>query len=304
MRDPRDVALAAQLACLIEVSTPKPGNVHPQADFADTRYEDFVASALAIGDAMGQAHRMGLGRIVWAAVRDTRRWVRVNTNLGSILLLAPLAKAALTPGKGSLRARLRRVLDALTVQDARDVYRAIRLARPGGLGTADRWDVRSPRVNVSLLRVMQAAADRDTVAREYTTGFAVTFDVGVPCLLRSFDATRDLRAAILQTYLTILATVPDSLIARKVGPRQATAVSREAARILEAGGTENATGRRRVVAFDRKLRRQGNLLNPGTTADLTAASLFVALLQNGILHFLRTLKSAPRLSHPDCSRSP
>ena len=304
MRDPRDVTLAAQLACLLEVSTTKPGNVHPQADFADTRYEDFVASALAIGDAMGQARRMGVGRIVWAAVRDTRRWVRVNTNLGSILLLAPLAKAALTRRKRSLRARLRRVLDALTVEDARDVYRAIRLARPGGLGTADRWDVRSPRVNVSLLRVMQAAADRDTVAREYTTGFAVTFDVGVPCLLRSFDATRDLRAAILQTYLTILATVPDSLIARKVGPRQATAVSREAARILEAGGTENATGRRRVVAFDRKLRRQGNLLNPGTTADLTAASLFVALLQNGILHFLRTLKSAPRLSHPDCSRSP
>jgi len=304
MRDPRDVTLAAQLACLLEVSTTKPGNVHPQADFADTRYEDFVASALAIGDAMGQARRMGVGRIVWAAVRDTRRWVRVNTNLGSILLLAPLAKAALTRRKRSLRARLRRVLDALTVEDARDVYRAIRLARPGGLGTADRWDVRSPRVNVSLLRVMQAAADRDTVAREYTTGFAVTFDVGVPCLLRSFDATRDLRAAILQTYLTILATVPDSLIARKVGPRQATAVSREAARILEAGGTENATGRRRVVAFDRKLRRQGNLLNPGTTADLTAASLFVSLLQNGILHFLRILKSAPRLSHPDYSRSP
>jgi len=304
MRDPRDVTLAAQLACLLEVSTTKPGNVHPQADFADTRYEDFVASALAIGDAMGQAHRMGVGRIVWAAVRDTRRWVGVNTNLGLVLLLAPLAKAAVTPGGGGLRTRLRRVVQGLTVQDARDVYRAIRLAKPGGLGTVDRWDVRETGVGVNLLTAMRAAADRDTVAREYATGFAVIFDVGLPCLQRSFDATRDLRAAILQTYLTILATVPDSLIARKVGPRQATAVSREAARILEAGGTENATGRRRVVAFDRKLRRQGNLLNPGTTADLTAASLFVALLQNGILHFLRTLKSAPRLSHPDCSRSP
>src|SRR3972149_9844010 len=90
MRDPRDVALAAQLACLIEVSTPKPGNVHPQADFADTRYEGFVASALAIGDAMGQAHRMGVGKIVWAGVRDTRRRGGGDTNLGLVLLLGAL----------------------------------------------------------------------------------------------------------------------------------------------------------------------------------------------------------------------
>jgi len=286
MRDPRDVTLAAQLACLLEVSTTKPGNVHPQADFADTRYEDFVASALAIGDAMGQAHRMGVGRIVWAAVRDTRRWVGVNTNLGLVLLLAPLAKAAVTPGGGGLRTRLRRVLQGLTVQDARDVYRAIRLAKPGGLGTVDRWDVRETRVGVNLLTVMRAAADRDTVAREYATGFAVSFDVGLPCLQRSFDATRDLRAAILQTYLTILATVPDSLIARKAGPRQASEVSREAARILSAGGAQTAAGRRWLVRFDRQLRRRRNLLNPGTTADLTGATLFLGLLRNGIRRFL------------------
>ncbi|MGH7422109.1 MAG: triphosphoribosyl-dephospho-CoA synthase [Candidatus Methylomirabilales bacterium] len=286
MRDPRDVALAAQLACLLEVSTIKPGNVHPQADFADTCYEDFVASALAIGDAMGQAHRMGVGRIVWAAVRDTRRWVRVNTNLGLVLLLAPLAKVAVTPGGGGLRTRLRRVLQGLTVQDARDVYRAIRLARPGGLGTAGRWDVRGTRVGVNLLTAMRAAADRDTVAREYATGFAVTFDVGVPCLLRSFDATRDLRAAILQTYLTILATVPDSLIARKVGLRRAREVSLDAARILRAGGAQTAAGRRWLVRFDRQLRLRRNLLNPGTTADLTGATLFVGLLRNGIRRFL------------------
>ncbi|MGH7405008.1 MAG: triphosphoribosyl-dephospho-CoA synthase [Candidatus Methylomirabilales bacterium] len=286
MRDPRDVALAAQLACLIEVSTPKPGNVHPQADFADTRYEDFVASALAIGDAMGQAHRMGVGKIVWAAVRDTRRRVGVNTNLGLVLLLAPLAKAAVMQGGGGLRTRLRRVLQGLTVQDARDVYRAIRLAKPGGLGTVDRWDVRETRVGVNLLTVMRAAADRDTVAREYATGFAVIFDVGLPCLQGFFDATRDLRAAILQTSLTILATVPDSLIARKAGPRQASEISREAARILSAGGAQTAAGRRRLVRFDRQLRRRRNLFNPGTTADLTGATLFVGLLRNGIRRFL------------------
>jgi triphosphoribosyl-dephospho-CoA synthase len=264
----------------------KPGNVHPQANFADTRYEDFIASAVAIGGAMARIHRAGVGMTVLRAIRDTRRWVGVNTNLGAVLLLAPLAKAAVTPRGGGLRTRLRRVLRGLTVQDTRHVYAAIRLANPGGLGTADRWDVRSPRVSVSLLRAMEAAAARDTVAREYVTDFAVTFDVGLPCLRRHFGATRDLRAAVLQTYLTILATVPDSLITRKAGPRQAIEVSREAARILKVGGADTAVGRRQLVGFDRRLRRRGNLLNPGTTADLTVASLFVALLQDGIPRLL------------------
>src|SRR3989304_5219747 len=203
MRDPRDVALAAQLACLVEVSTPKPGNVHPQADFADTRYEDFVASALAIGDAMGQAHRMGVGRIVWAAVRDTRRRVGVNTNLGLVLHCRPLAKAAVMQGGGGLRTRLRRVLQGLTVQDARDVYRAIRLAKPGGLGTVDRWDVRETRVGVNLLTVMRAAADRDTGAREAATGRTRGPAAGLPFPRRPVGVPGPLPAAPLQTYLTI-----------------------------------------------------------------------------------------------------
>lgn len=286
MHLPRDVARAAQLACLLEVRTMKPGNVHPHADFRDTRYEDFLVSALAIGDAMGQVHRQGVGMTVLRAIRDTRRWVRVNTNLGTVLLLAPLAKAAVTPGKGNLRSRVRRVLQRLTVDDARHVYTAIRLVKPGGLGRVPRWDVRRSRVDASLLSVMQAAADRDTVAREYAAGFSVTFGIGVPSLKGHRAAMSDLRAAIVQTYLTILAVVPDSLIARKAGVRQAIAVSREAAQVLKVGGVRTAIGRQRLVGFDRQLRRKGNRLNPGTTADVIAASLFVLLLQDGIPHFL------------------
>lgn len=286
MPTPRDVAHAAQLVCLLEVSSVKPGNVHPHADFADTRFEDFVLSALAIRDAMGQVHRTGVGMTVLRALRDTRRWVSVNTNLGTVLLLAPLAKAAVTPGKGNLRTRLRRVLQQLTVQDARHVYAAIRLVKPGGLGRAPRWDVRRARVEVDLLKVMQSAADRDTVAREYATGFALTFDVGLPSLKRCRAVIPDLRTAIVQTYLTILAKFPDSLIARKVGLREAVRVSREAAQVLGLGGVGTAKGRKRLAALDRKLRRRGNLLNPGTTADLVTASIFVTLLQDGIPRFL------------------
>ena len=286
MRDPRDVAHAAQLACLLEVSAVKPGNVHPHADFTDTRYEDFLLSALAIGDAMRQAHRTGVGMTVLRAIRDTRRVVNVNTNLGTVLLLAPLAKAAVARAKGGLRARVHKVLQELTVQDARHVYSSIRLAKPGGLGRVPRWDVRKSRVDVTLVKAMQAAANRDTVAREYVTDFAVTFDVGLPTLRLYRAETPELRTAIVQTYLTILATVPDSLIARKVGLRTAVQVSREADKLLRVGGAETVTGRRYLAGLDRKLRLRGNLLNPGTTADLTAASLFVAMLEDGIPRFL------------------
>ncbi|MFQ5658359.1 MAG: triphosphoribosyl-dephospho-CoA synthase [Candidatus Methylomirabilales bacterium] len=286
MRDPRDVAHAAQLACLLEVSTVKPGNVHPHADFRDTCYEDFLLSALAIGDAMRQVHRTSVGMTVLRAIRDTRRVVSVNTNLGTVLLLAPLAKAAVARAKGGLRTRVRKVLQELTVQDARHVYSAIRLAKPGGLGRVPRWDVRRSRVDVSLVKAMQDAANRDTVAREYVTAFAVTFDVGLPTLKQYLAATPDLRTAIVQTYLTILATVPDSLIARKVGLRTAVQVSREADKLLRVGGAETVTGRRYLAGLDRRLRLRGNLLNPGTTADLTAASLFVALLEDGMRRLL------------------
>jgi triphosphoribosyl-dephospho-CoA synthase len=141
---------------------------------------------------------------------------------------------------------------------------------------------------VDLLKVMQSAADRDTVAREYATGFALTFDVGIPSLKRCRAVIPDLRTAIVQTYLTILAKFPDSLIARKVGLRESVRVSREAAQVLGLGGVGTAKGRQRLAALDRKLRRRGNLLNPGTTADLVTASIFVTLLQDGISHFLAT----------------
>ncbi len=125
------IASLAQAACLIEASAPKPGNVTPQQAFADTTYEDFLLSAAAIGPAFLRAPDVGVGATVLQAVRDTRRLVRVNTNLGIVLLLAPLARAA-GSGNGRLREGLSTVLGSLTLADARDVFAAIRLAAPGG----------------------------------------------------------------------------------------------------------------------------------------------------------------------------
>src|SRR5436309_1568675 len=142
-RQAADVAAAAQLACLLEVSAPKPGNVSPFASFRDATYEDFLASAAAIGPALLMAGERSLGATIRAGVEATARWAPSNTNLGLVLLLAPLARAALRPGEMSLRAQVAATLAATTVADARDAYAAIRSAAPGGLGRASEQDVAS-----------------------------------------------------------------------------------------------------------------------------------------------------------------
>jgi triphosphoribosyl-dephospho-CoA synthase len=157
---PVDIATAAQLACLLEASAPKPGNVSPGRHFTDTRYEDFLASAAALGPAFTNVSAQRVGQTILSAARSTSQWTRSNTNLGIVLLLAPIAHAAAAGGQ--LRESLRAVLEATTVDDARDVYAAIRLASPGGLGNAADQDVHD-QPTVTLLAAMQLAAAHDGI---------------------------------------------------------------------------------------------------------------------------------------------
>src|SRR5213080_3246584 len=180
-RQAEDVAAAAQLACLLEASAPKPGNVSPFASFRDATYEDFLASAAAIGPALLMAGERSLGATIRAGVEATARWAPSNTNLGLVLLLAPLARAALTPGGASLRDRLAATLAATTVADARDTYAAIRLSAPGGLGRAPDQDVAGT-PTATLRDVMAMAVERDAIAREYASDFRTTFELGAPTL--------------------------------------------------------------------------------------------------------------------------
>src|SRR3954447_18088422 len=135
-----DVAAAAQLACVLEASAEKPGNITPRHDFADTSYEDMLRSAIALGPELGRAAQRGVGDTVLAWVRATQRVAGANTNLGIALLLAPLARAARLGGP--LRERAEEVLGALTLDDARSAYGAIRIAGAGGLDEPVEHDVR------------------------------------------------------------------------------------------------------------------------------------------------------------------
>src|SRR3954449_2996012 len=267
---------AGQLACVLEVSADKPGNITPRHDFADTSYEDMLRSAIALGPEIGRAAERDVGETVLAAVRATRRVAAANTNLGIALLLAPLARAALVGGP--LRERVEEVLGALTLDDARAAYAAIREAGAGGLDEPVEHDVHAA-PTVTLRDAMAAAAQRDSVAAEYATGYAMTFELGLPALDRALDDGLGPRAATVEVYLELLAAVPDTLVARKRGRRAAERVSAGAARVLAAGGVRDDAGRAALEAFDDSLRRDGNALNPGTTADLVTAALFVALLE-------------------------
>jgi triphosphoribosyl-dephospho-CoA synthase len=273
---PEAVVRAAQLACVLEASAEKPGNITPSHDFDDTSYEDMLRSGIALGPELGGADERGVGETVLAAVRASRDVAGANTNLGIALLLAPLARAALTDGP--LRERLGDVLRALTVDDARGAYAAIRLAGAGGLDEPVEHDVRDePRV--TLREAMAAAAQRDTIAAEYVTDHAVTFELGLPALADALGDGLRPRRAIVELALRLLAAVPDTLIARKRGADAAERVAAGARQVLAAGGVRSARGRTALDGFDASLRKDGNALNPGTTADLVTAVLFVALLE-------------------------
>ncbi|HKB11745.1 MAG TPA: triphosphoribosyl-dephospho-CoA synthase [Vicinamibacterales bacterium] len=293
-----DVAIAAQLACLLEASAPKPGNVSPGRDFGDVCYQEFLASAAAIGAPLAEAATRPVGQTVRLAVEATARWTRSNTNLGIVLALAPIARAApqvrLTPDttNGStvaavvsgfsrtLRAAVQSVLDDTTVDDAREVYAAIRLAAPGGLGRVADQDV-AGEPTLPLVDVMRLAAGRDAIAREYATGFAVTFETGAPALDRALADGLSWDDATVETFLRLLASAPDTHIARRGGAALAAEVSDRARAALGAGGVRSAAGREAIARMDRQLRDASHLANPGAAADLTAAAIFVVLLGGG-----------------------
>jgi len=293
MPAPEKVTLAAQLACLLEVSAAKPGNVTRFADFADTSYDDFLASAAILGSVLRRSATASIGSLVLDVVRETHRLVGRNTNLGIALLFAPLAKAALLGGRRSLRSRLRTLLASLTPTDGRKVYEAIRLAQPGGLGETEQFDVRATRGSVPLLAAMRTAMEWDSIAREYVSDFELTFTIGAPALERFVKESSGREAAIIQTYLTLLSRVPDSLIARKCGLERARAVTTQAERVLAVGGAFTREGRQSLRRWDRALRKGGNRLNPGTTADLTAAAIYAVMLEEGIEFMLRRGKGLP-----------
>jgi triphosphoribosyl-dephospho-CoA synthase len=271
---------AATLACKWEATAPKPGNVHPQAAFADLTYDDFLQSAVVIGPIMERAREQSVGQTVFDAVQATRNAVGTNTNLGTVLLLAPLAAV---PREITLADGIGEVLKRLTLDDTRLVYNAIRLSGAGGMGRVEQADVTADAPpTLPLIEAMRLAADRDLVARQYTNNFADVF-TGVATWIADGVARKwKLTEAIVHAHLRQMAAEPDSLIRRKCGTEIAQQARQLAAAVLASGIPGEAAYRRALDDFDAWLRADGHRRNPGTSADMIAAGLFV-LLREGRL---------------------
>ena len=267
------VAAAYVQACLAELEAPKPGNVHRFAPGHGMSLSDFARSAEAsAGPIAARGARVGIR--IREAVAATLSAAGQNTNLGIILLCAPLAAAMEIENVG-LRGALARVLESLDRADAADAFAAIAAANPGGLGRAARHDVNAP-ATATLREAMAEAADRDRIARQYVTDYEDIFALGLPALASAGRRRSDPRWSTLAVYLTFLAAIPDTHILRKHGEATAEAIRREAAdwRDALAAAHDPAGLTERLLTWDAALKSRG--INPGTSADLTVATLFAA----------------------------
>jgi triphosphoribosyl-dephospho-CoA synthase len=273
--EPRAIAAAFIAACEAELAAPKPGNVHHFAPGHGMEAADFIKSARAAAPHVA-ALGASVGSRILGAVEATWAAVGQNTNLGIVLLCAPLAQAALTAQSADLQAETARVLDALDQADAQAAFRAISLARPAGLGSAPQHDVSAP-AQTTLLEAMRAAAGRDRIAFQYANNFFDVFHTGLGALSCARAGGRDEAGATLAVYLAFLSTFPDSHVVRKYGSDAAENLRREAEGFVSALHLAD-----RDATFAAALRWDDELkarkLNPGTSADLTVAVLFADLL--------------------------
>lgn len=287
----------ATLSIILEASSRKAGNVFPGVSFSDMHYEDFVRSAMAIGPVLDQAGRVGSGRLIYRAVEATRSSVGTNTNLGTLLLLVPMAVALHKSQQASLKQlptvtpshlknSTREVLQQLNKLDSQWIYKAIVLASPGGLGSSEKMDVRNSKAPDNLLEAMRFASPLDWIARCYANNFEELFQEIAPAILQEVQDCGDVSEGVRRFQVRWLAKHGDSLVLRKQGESENQQLKLRAAKVehtlsilsdRERQQPVIAQFERQWLQLDRWLRAKGNLRNPGTTADLIAAALFVLL---------------------------
>ncbi len=305
----KHISKCLEMAILFEVSANKPGNVNFVVGFEGTRVEHFLVSAVAAAPSFEEAAKRGIaiqqdklklseagmGQLMKDCVADINAWQKGgNTLLGTVMLFIPMAVAAgMTQMNdkeefdlGKLRANIMLATESTTAQDAVDVYDAIAIAKPSGLNDAPDLSVKDSnskarliKEDVSLFKVFQIAAGYDDICFEWVNNFPITFDLAYPYLVDQLKMQRHcLNTAIIHTFLKVLSERPDTFISRKVGLEKARAVSHDAKNVLEMGGVDTPRGREGILMFDKKLRECGNNYNPGTTADIMAATLALCTL--------------------------
>lgn len=267
--------LAEQLktACLLEATARKVGNVHPGAAFTDLTYQDFCVSAEIIGETISRTPQIGVGRAILNAVQETRARTGTNVNLGMVLLLAPLAAV---PQQVKLSDGIEDILKGFDLSQTELIYEAIQLAQAGGMGQVEAEDVSHP-PTMPILQAMQLAADRDLIAKQYVNNYQEVLKIGREIFLSWVSQNDDWEIVVIRLQLKLMSLSPDSLIARKCGQAVAHESQLRAQEVLEAGWPTSHKSWPMLAEFDSWLRSDDHRRNPGTTADLIAAILFVVI---------------------------
>jgi triphosphoribosyl-dephospho-CoA synthase len=271
----QQLANAFKAACMAELEALKPGNVHIFADGHGMTVQDFIASAEAVSEVIALPH-LTLGERILQSVQATQNAVYMNTNLGTILLCAPIIQAKLKENSTGLQANIHAALGASTIEDAEACFTAIRLAKPAGLGESELHDVHAP-AECTLLQAMQQAADRDLIAQQYANNFINIFD-GLAIYQKALSKWQRPAWAATAVHLHYMTHFLDSHIVRKYGETIASLVQNEAAaHEAEFSKVYNPkTYQNTLLTFDAALKKRG--LNPGTSADLTVATLLLYAL--------------------------
>jgi len=282
--DPWDIMKSSQIACVLEVSSFKPGNVHRYRDFSDIKYHHFLTSGIAFGDVIYKAAQdsKNIGKYIKMAVIQSRRWSPSNANLGIIMLHVPIAMGAGNIDNfdsSKLRKEMIRLSKNTTVEDSLNVYDAISIAMPNLNPPKRGPDVKEEDAkkrlieeNLTLYHVFKISSEWDNISKEWTEGFKISFE-GYELLKNYYLEERDINWAITKTYIHLLSKYPDTLIARKNNLEISKEVSKIAMEIRN-----NGYKKEDIEKFDSYLSKDGNRLNPGTTADIVAASLMIFLL--------------------------
>jgi triphosphoribosyl-dephospho-CoA synthase len=287
---------AVRWACILEATSPKAGNVFPGREFEDLCYLDFVAAAESAAGAFDPASPSFSHGVLRACERTVER-AGTNVNLGILLLLGPLVQAdsidpTRSPSRDEWQPRIREVFGAMTAGDASRLYAAINLSSPGGMGRSQQMDLSGPAPE-DFLAAMRAAESRDRIAKNYANAFADLIGTVVPLVAGCIEAESDLLAGITSAQLRLLAEEPDTLICRKFGP--------EVARTVQHRADFDHRDAAKRATFDQFLRTgtagesgETARLNPGTTADLIAAALYVLLRERDLT---RAENQKPHLSN-------
>jgi len=265
-------------ACLLEVCARKPGNVHREAAFDDLDHNDFIKSADIIAPLFEHTSDRGVGPTILEAVRATQTEVGKNTNLGMILLLAPLAAVPLDQ---PIFEGIGETLEGLTVEDSRCVFEAIRVASPGGLGDVPQQSI-CGEPTLPLVRIMELAKDRDNIALQYTNEFDDILHYGLEQLAMELGFVDRWENSIIRLHLKLMAHLPDTLIARKCGRELAEEAALRARTVLESEWPDYEISWGILTEFDEWLRADGHRRNPGTTADFVVACLYAGF-REGII---------------------